>query len=50
MGTYIMHMSVGFRRRGGNISADLSLFALLYYTNFMNKLKCNDFLKTKNEK
>ena len=35
-------ISVGLRRRGGNISADLSLVFLLYInTNFMNKLKIN---------
>ena len=27
------------------MSVDLSLFVLLYTTNFMNKLKVNDFLK-----
>ena len=31
-----------FRRRGGNISINLSLFVLLYNTNVMNKLKFND--------
>ena len=35
----------GLRRRGGNISVDLSLFAKLYNTNFKNKLKLNYFLK-----
>ena len=37
--------------RGRKIFADLSLFVLLYNTNFMNKLKFNDFylkLITKN--
>ena len=44
------HVSVGLRRRGGNISVDLSLLVLLYNANFMNKPKCKDFfiLKTKN--
>ena len=32
------HISVGLGRLGGNISADLSLFVILYNTNFMNKL------------
>ena len=32
---------VGLRRWGGNISVDLSLFVLLYKTNFMNKQKTN---------
>ena len=36
------HVSDGLRRRGGNISVDLSLFALLYNTNVKNKLKFND--------
>ena len=31
--------------RGGIISVDLSLFVLLYDTNFMNKLNINDFFK-----
>ena len=31
------------RRRGGNISVDLSSFVLLYNTNFMNTLKFRDF-------
>ena len=35
----LAHITVGLRRRGGNISEDLSLFVLLYNTNFMNKLK-----------
>ena len=43
------HVSVGLRRRGGNISVDLSLFVLLYNSNFTKKLKCNDFLKTKKD-
>ena len=43
-----LHVQVGLRKRGGNISVDLSLFGLLYNTNFTNKLKFNDFLKTKN--
>ena len=29
-------------------SVDLSLFVLLYITNFMNKLEFNDFFKTEN--
>ena len=33
------HVSVGLRRRGGNISVDLSLFVLLYNTTLMNTLK-----------
>ena len=33
--------SVGLRRRGENISVDLSLFVLFYNTDFMNKLKLN---------
>ena len=37
----------GQRRRGEIISVDLSLFALLYNTNVMNKLKFNDLFKTK---
>ena len=32
-------IAVGFRRRGWNISGDLSLFVLLYNINFRNKLK-----------
>ena len=40
------HFSVGIERRGGNISVDLPLFVLLYKTNFINKLKFNDFFKT----
>ena len=31
------------------MSVDLSLFVLHYNTNLMNKLKLNDFLKTKNK-
>ena len=38
-------ISVGLRRRGGNISVNLSLFVLLYYTNFKYKLKFNDLKK-----
>ena len=30
------------------VSVDLSLFVLLYITNFMSNLKFKDFLKTKN--
>ena len=37
------HISVGWGRRGGNISVDLSLLVTLCNTNFMNKLKLNDF-------
>ena len=33
------------RRKSGNIYVDLSLFVLLYNTNFMNKLKFNDLKK-----
>ena len=33
------HVSVGLRRRGGNISLDFSLFVLLYNAKFMHKLK-----------
>ena len=33
------------RRRGENISVDLSLFVLLYNANFMNKLKFYDLKK-----
>ena len=36
------HISVGLGRRGGNISVDLSLFVLLYNTNFMTNLKFNN--------
>ena len=43
------HVSVGLRRRGGNISVDLSLFVLLYNTNFMNKLKFNNLNKFKTQ-
>ena len=39
-----IYISIGLRRRGGNISVDLSLFVLLYNTHFMNKPKFNDFL------
>ena len=46
-GIALLYIKVGFRRRGGNISVDLSLFVSLYNTNFMNKLKFNDFFKTK---
>ena len=35
----------GVRRRGGTISVDLSLIVLVYYINFMNKLKFNDLKK-----
>ena len=38
-------LSLGLRRRGGQMSVDLSLFVILYTTNFINKLKVNDFLK-----
>ena len=31
-----------FKEEGGNISADLSLFVLLYNTNLMSKIKFND--------
>ena len=44
---YEYSISVGLRRRSRNISVDLSLFVLLYNTDFMNKLKFNDFLKLK---
>ena len=44
---YMYSISVGLRRRSRNISVDLSLFVLLYNTDFMNKLKFNDFLKLK---
>ena len=45
-----VHISVGLRRRGGNISVDLSLSVSLYNTKIMNKLKFNDLKKTlKNE-
>ena len=40
------HISVALRRRGGNISVDLSLFVLLYNSNFMNKPKFKDSLQT----
>ena len=33
------------KRRAGAISVDLSLFVLLYNTNFKNKLKFNDFIE-----
>ena len=36
-----------FRRRGANIFVDLSLFVLLFNTNFMNKLKSMISLKLK---
>ena len=36
------------RRRGENISVDLSLFVLLYNANFMNKLKFYDLKKKAN--
>ena len=39
------HISVGLRRRGGNISVDLSLLVLLYNANFMRKIKYNVFYK-----
>ena len=42
--------SVGLRKRSGNISVDLSLFVLLYNTNFMNKLKFNDNKELKAKK
>ena len=35
------------KRRDGTISVDLYLFVLFYNTNFMNKLKFNDFFKLK---
>ena len=35
--TYVL-VSVGVRRRNGKMSVNLSLFVLLYNTNFMNKL------------
>ena len=38
------------RMMGVNISVDLSLFVLLCNTNFMKKLKFNDFFKTKTNK
>ena len=31
--------------RGGNISVDMFWFVLLFNTNFMNKLKFNDFFR-----
>ena len=44
-----MHMRIyasdGLKRRGGNISVDLSLFVLLYFTNLMKILKFNDLKK-----
>ena len=39
-----------FKEEGGNISVDLSLFASLYITNFIIKLKLIDFLNTKKPK
>ena len=33
---------------GGNISVDLSMFVLLYNTNFLNKLQFNDLKNPKN--
>ena len=47
LGIVCAHIQGSLRRRGGNIYVDLSLFVLLYNTNFMNKLKFNDFLKLK---
>ena len=40
-----VHISVGLRRREGNISVDLSLSVSLYNTKIMNKLKFNDLKK-----
>ena len=39
------HIYGGVWRRGGTISVDLSLFVLLYNTNFMNKLIFYDLFK-----
>ena len=39
------YTSISLRRRGGNNSEELSFFLLLYNTNFLNKLKLNDFSK-----
>ena len=45
-----LHISDGLRSIGGeNNSVDLSLFVLIYITNFINQLKFNDFLKTKSD-
>ena len=49
LGIACAHLLGGLGRRGGNISVDLSLVVLLYNTNFLNKLKFNDFLKLKTE-
>ena len=40
----------GLRRRGANISVDLFLFALIYITNCMTKLKFNNFFKNLKQK
>ena len=39
---YIQYEMHGLRRRGGNISVELSSFVLISNTNFMKKLKFND--------
>ena len=45
LGVAHAHIYIYVMRRGGTISVDLSLFALLYNTNVMNKIEFNDFLK-----
>ena len=44
---YTVYCKWVFWKRGRTISVDLSLFVLFYNTNFMNKLKFNDFFKLK---
>ena len=44
------HIKGGLRRRGGNISVDLSLFVLLYNLNFMKKETSVIFFKPKPKK
>ena len=46
LGNARAQISVGLRKRDGNISVDLSLFDKLYITIFMNKLK---FIDNKNK-
>ena len=47
LGIARVHILVCLRKRGGNISVDLSLFVLFYKNNFINQF--NDFFKTKNK-
>ena len=47
LGIVRAHILGSLRRKGGNISVDLSLFALLFNIYFRKKFKFNDLKKLK---